>query len=161
MTKQQLLKYFKEDDFKLIRKSSWIYKLAKRICECILHIEIPTLIFQNIEEDGRYYNQLNVIALNAGYLDDELELKKSLYHELRHSFQLNYINNNDNELSNLFKSDFNNINNSQFTIIDLDAYAFEYDIAKQLDNIELHHPNLLLDELINKYKLKYYNKFFK
>ena len=56
MNKQQLLKYFKEDEFKIIHKSSWIYKLAKKICNDILHIETPTLILQNIEEDGRFYN---------------------------------------------------------------------------------------------------------
>ena len=156
MTKQQLLKYFSENTFYIIPKSNYIYKLAS-IISIDLNIITPTIIFQNILEDARYYNQINVVSINVNFKDDLYEIKKALYHEIRHVYQFEYVKNNDDELSFLFLREINDLNKEEFGILEIDAYAYMKKRLKELDNIDYIHPNPLIDEFIN----KYLNKFLK
>ena len=84
MAKQQLLKYFPKNTFYLIPKSNYIYKLANIISKD-LNVLTPTIIIQNILEDARYYNQINVVSININFKDDLYEIKKALYHEISYT----------------------------------------------------------------------------
>ena len=156
MTKQQLLKYFPKNTFYIIPKSNYIYKLANIISKD-LNLLTPTIIFQNILEDARYYNQINVVSINVKFQDDLYEIKKALYHEIRHAYQFEYVKNNDDELSFLFLREINDLNKEEFGILEIDAYAYMKKKLKELDNIDYIHPDPLIDEFID----KYLNKFFK
>ena len=42
-----------------------------------------------------------------------------------------------------------------YEILEIDAYAFMSKCLKEFDNIDYHHPNYIMDELIIRYKNKY------
>ena len=100
------------DKLNIIENIDWVYKLAEEICNKELHIIKPTIIFEPMLEEGRYYFEINIISINSALRSNKHEVKKALYHELRHAFQYEYIKNNDNELVEYFKFDLKLINSS-------------------------------------------------
>ena len=58
-------------------ESSYLKLNNKYLCELsnkvsnILNITSPEIIYQDIEEDARYYNELNIISINIKFINND------------------------------------------------------------------------------------------
>ena len=103
---------FEESSYLKLNNNNYLYELSNKISN-VLNISSPEIIYQDIEEDARYYNELNIISINIKFINNDYE------------------------------------------ILEIDAYAFMSKCLKEFDNIDYHHPNYIMDELIIRYKNKY------
>ena len=147
---------FEESSYLKLNDNNYLYELSNKISN-VLNITSPEIIYQDIEEDARYYNELNIIFINIKFINNDYEIKKCIYHELRHKWYFDNLNKdyNDEEYIN-FKSLLKEGDDAfNYEILEIDAYAFMSKCLKEFDNIDYHHPNYIMDELIIKYKNKY------
>jgi hypothetical protein len=143
--------------------------LAMRLCNYLEIDNIPVL-FEEMEEDARYYDVLNYIAINKKFIGNELEIRKSIIHEVKHLHQKYCISHKNEinkfasiELIRKWKADFK-INQRLIPLdklmlmsIEIDAFAFTKFILKEWFQYDYHHYDLIYDELLN----IYINKYFK
>ncbi len=147
---------FEESSYLKLNNDNYLYELSNKISN-VLNISSPEIIYQDIEEDARYYNELNIISINIKFINNDYEIKKCIYHELRHKWYFDNLNKDSNDedyinLKSLLKEGDDAFN---YEILEIDAYAFMSKCLKEFDNIEYHHPNYIMDELIIRYKNKY------
>ena len=147
---------FEESSYLKLNNNNYFYKLSNKISN-VLNIASPEIIYQDIEEDARYYNELNIISINIKFINNDYEIKKCIYHELRHKWYFDNLNKDSNDedyinLKSLLKEGVDAFN---YEILEIDAYAFMSKCLKEFDNIDYHHPNYIMDELIIRYKNKY------
>jgi len=147
---------FEESSYLKLNNDNYLYELSNKISN-ILNISSPEIIYQDIEEDARYYNELNIISINIEFINNDYEIKKCIYHELRHKWYFDNLNKDSNDedyinLKSLLKEGDDAFN---YEILEIDAYAFMSKCLKEFDNIDYHHPNYIMDELIIRYKNKY------
>ena len=147
---------FEESSYLKLKNNNYLDELSNKISN-ILNISSPEIIYQDIEEDARYYNELNIISINIKFINNDYEIKKCIYHELRHKWYFDNLNKDSNDedyinLKSLLKEGDGAFN---YEILEIDAYAFMSKCLKEFDNIEYHHPNYIMDELIIRYKNKY------
>lgn len=147
---------FEESSYLKLNNDNYLYDLSNKISN-VLNISSPEIIYQDIEEDARYYNELNIISINIKFINNDYEIKKCIYHELRHKWYFDNLNKDSNDedyinLKSLLKEGDDAFN---YEILEIDAYAFMSKCLKEFDNIEYHHPNYIMDELIIRYKNKY------
>jgi hypothetical protein len=142
--------------------------LAMRLCNYLEIDNIPVL-FEEMEEDARYYDVLNYIAINKKFIGNELEIRKSIIHEVKHLHQKYCISHKNEinkfasiELIKKWKADFK-INQRLIPFdklmlmsIEIDAFAFTKFIIDKWFGITIYHPDAIFDELLNKYIQKYY-----
>ena len=155
MTQTEIIP-FEESSYLKLNNNNYLYELSNKISN-VLNIASPEIIYQDIEEDARYYNELNIISINIKFINNDYEIKKCIYHELRHKWYFDNLNKDSSDedyinLKSLLKEDDEGFN---YEILEIDAYAFMSKCLKEFDNIEYHHPNYIMDELIIRYKNKY------
>jgi len=139
-----------------------------RLCD-YLEIEPVPVIFEEMNEDARYYDKLNYNAISSHYVFDEIEQMKSLIHEVKHLHQKYCISHkNENHKFtdiNLIKKWEDDFKKNQKLIppdelmcmpIELDAYAFTKYILKEWFNIDYHHHDLIYDTVLSLYIEKYF-----
>ncbi len=153
---QTVNKPFEESSYLKLNNNNYLYELSNKISN-VLNISSPEIIYQDIEEDARYYNELNIISINIKFINNDYEIKKCIYHELRHKWYFDNLNKDSNDedyinLKSLLKEGDDAFN---YEILEIDAYAFMSKCLKEFDNIDYHHPNYIMDELIIRYKNKY------
>ena len=143
--------------------------LSMRLCN-YLEIDSVPVLFEEMEEDARYYDVLNYIAINKKFIGNELEIRKSIIHEVKHLHQKycishkNEINKSASiELIRKWEADYK-INQRLIPLdklmlmsIEIDAFAFTKFILKEWFQYDYHHYDLIYDELLN----IYINKYFK
>ena len=147
---------FEESSYLKLNNDNYLYELSNKISN-VLNISSPEIIYQDIEEDARYYNELNIISINIKFINNYYEIKKCIYHELRHKWYFDNLDKDSNDedyinLKSLLKEGDDAFN---YEILEIDAYAFMSKCLKEFDNIDYHHPNYIMDELIIRYKNKY------
>ena len=147
---------FEESSYLKLNNNNYLYELSNKVSN-ILNITSPEIIYQDIEEDARYYNELNIISINIKFINNDYEIKKCIYHELRHKWYFDNLNKDSKDedyinLKSLLKEGDDAFN---LEILEIDAYAFMSKCLKEFDNIDYHHPNYIMDELIIRYKNKY------
>lgn len=143
-------------------------ELVVRLCN-YLEIEPVPVLFEEMNEDSRYYDVLNYIAINKKFICNELEIRKSIIHEVKHLHQKHCISHKKDKLRfttpKLIKEWENDFKLNQRLIpidelnlmsVEVDAYAFTKYILKYWFNYEYHYPNDVYDEILNKYIAKYY-----
>ena len=143
--------------------------LAMRLCN-YLGIDGVPVLFEEMDEDARYYDVLNYIAINKKFIRNELEIRKSIIHEVKHLHQ-KYCISHKNEINKFasirlirqWEADFK-INQRLIPLdklmlmsIEIDAFAFTKFILKEWFQYDYHHYDLIYDELLN----IYINKYFK
>ncbi|MCR5786943.1 MAG: hypothetical protein K6G28_04515 [Acholeplasmatales bacterium] len=142
--------------------------LSMRLCN-YLEIDSVPVLFEEMNEDARYYDTLNYIAINKKFIGNELEIRKSIIHEVKHLHQKHCISHKKDKLRfttpKLIKDwekDFKlnqrliPIDELNLMSIEVDAYAFTKYILDKWFNYEYHYPNDIYDEILNKYIAKYY-----
>ena len=147
---------FEESSYLKLNDNNYLYELSNKISN-VLNITSPEIIYQDIEEDARYYNELNIISINIKFINNDYEIKKCIYHELRHKWYFDNLNKDSNDEDYInFKSLLKEGDDAfNYEILEIDAYAFMSKCLKEFDNIDYHHPNYIMDELIIRYKNKY------
>jgi hypothetical protein len=166
--KKEFVDAFGIDKWNEIEAETKLDNLNFKLCN-YLGIEPVPVIFEEMDEDARYYDKLNYIAISNRYVFDEVEQMKSLIHEVKHLHQkycISHKNENhkfsDRNLINRWKDDFKK--NQKLIPIDilmcipveLDAYAFTKYILKSWFNIDYHHHDLIYDTVLSFYIEKYF-----
>jgi len=82
---------FEESSYLKLNNNNYLCELSNKISN-ILNISSPEIIYQDIEEDARYYNELNIISINIKFINNDYEIKKCIYHELRHKWYFDNLN---------------------------------------------------------------------
>ena len=149
--KEKFINAFGVDKWEEMEALSKIDNLNIRLCD-YLGIEAVPIIFDNIEEDARYYDKLDYIAVSNRYVHDEIECMKSVIHEVKHLHQKYCISHKNEKM--VFASDtLIEQWNKDFSVnqrlipldqimcmsVELDAFAFTKYILKEWFNIEYHH----------------------
>ena len=143
-------------------------ELVVRLCN-FLEIEPVPVLFEEMNEDSRYYDVLNYIAINKKFIGNELEIRKSIIHEVKHLHQKHCISHKKDKLRftshkliKEWEKDFKlnqrliPIDELNLMSVEVDAYAFTKYILDKWFNYEYHYPNDIYDEILNKYIAKYY-----
>ena len=166
---QKIIENFGQDKLDELNAISKIDSLNIKLSE-YLGIEPIPVIFEDLGiEDARYYLKKDYIAINSKYVHDELELKKSLIHEMRHAYQRYSMKDNDSKmvcandyLVCLWIEDtlkFPKLTQEEklATTIEVDAFAFTKYILKKWFNIEYHHYDKFYDNLLDQFIKKFYD----
>lgn len=166
--KKDFINAFGIDKWNEIEAGAKLDNLNLKLCN-YLGIEPVPVIFEEMPEDARYYDQLNYIAIANRYVFDEIEQMKSLIHEVKHLHQKYCISHKNEKHKftnvNLIKEWENDFNKNQKLIppdklmcipVELDAYAFTKYILKEWFNIDYHHHDLLYDTILYFYIEKYF-----
>ena len=143
-------------------------ELVVRLCN-FLEIEPVPVLFEEMNEDSRYYDVLNYIAINKKFIGNELEIRKSIIHEVKHLHQKHCISHKKDKLRfttpkliKEWEKDFKlnqrliPIDELNLMSVEVDAYAFTKHILDKWFNYEYHYPNDIYDEILNKHIAKYY-----
>lgn len=143
-------------------------KLIIELCN-YLEIEPVPVLFEEMNEDSRYYDVLNYITINKKFMGNELEIRKSIIHEVKHLHQKHCISHKKDKLRfttpkliKEWEKDFKlnqrliPIDELNLMSVEVDAYAFTKYILKNWFNYEYYYLNDIYDEILNKYIAKYY-----
>lgn len=143
-------------------------KLNLKLCN-FLGIEPVPVVFEEMYEDARYYNDLDYIAISNRYVFDEIEQMKSLIHEVKHLHQKYCISHKNENLKfanlDLIKDWEADFKKNQRLIpedilicmaIEVDAFAFTKYILNNWFSIDYHHHDLVYDTILDHYIKKYY-----
>ena len=142
--------------------------LSFKLCD-YLEIDPVPILFEEMEEDARYYNGLNYIGISTKYVHDEIEARKSLIHEIKHLHQKHCISHKNETLkyapSNLLKEWTDDFEKNQRKMpygevmcmpVEVDAFAFTKYILKIWFNYDYHHYDEAYDALLTIYMNKYF-----
>ena len=143
-------------------------KLNLKLCN-FLGIEPVPVVFEEMYEDARYYNDLDFIAISNRYVFDEIEQMKSLIHEVKHLHQKYCISHKNENLKfanlDLIKDWEDDFKKNQRLIpedilicmaIEVDAFAFTKYILNNWFSIDYHQHDLVYDTILDHYIKKYY-----
>ena len=133
-----------------------------KICS-YLGVEPIPVVMDDFTDDARYMIKGNYIIISSRLVDDEIEVKKCLIHELRHYYQLICIEHRiGNELLRKawiedLKRDYMRLDQGERLClsIELDAYAFTKYLMKKMYNLDCPYPVDFYDRLIDEYISKY------
>ena len=137
-----------------------IKQIQERIAE---HLGIETLPikFMAIDpDDSRLYIKERYVAINIKYQNNEIETIKSIAHEYRHVFQFYYVRLMNDKLSEIWKEELSVAKTGEQSgylgqALELDAFAFtKWYLAKYL-SIEVVHPNVEYERVIQAYLARY------
>ena len=145
-----------------------IQNLSMKLCN-YLGIEPVPILFEEMYEDARYYDELDYIAISNLYVHDEMECMKSVIHEVKHLHQ-KYCVSHKNEILKLapkilieqweedFKKNQRLIPEDEIMCmpVEVDAFAFTKFILKEWFNIDYHHYDPAYDAVLSLYINKYY-----
>ena len=148
-----------------------IDKLVLSLCD-FLNIDYVPVIFEEIGiEDSRYYDELNYIAINKKYINNILEIRKSIIHEVKHAHQKYCVSHKENKKLNFapafliekWSEDFKKnqrlvpLNEINLMSVEIDAFAFTKYILKEWFNYDYHNFDPVYDELLSLYCKKFFN----
>ena len=161
--KEEFIKYFGEEKWQEeeILTKLWPFQFALFL---ILGVEPIPVIFQEMEEDARYYDKDNYIGISTKLINDEVEVIKCLIHEIRHYYQhicVDYNDTNEPQLQswiNDIKKDYNSLDPSEAIClsIEVDAYAYTKHIMKKWFDIDVVYPDIIYEQLLKAFCKKYY-----
>ena len=166
--KKEFIDAFGIDKWNEIEAETKLDNLNLKLCN-YLGIEPVPVIFEEMNEDARYYDKLDYIAISNRYVFDEIEQMKSLIHEVKHLHQKYCISHKNEKLKftdiNLINQWEDDFKKNQKLIppdvlmcipVELDAYAFTKYILKSWFNIDYHHHDLIYDAVLSFYIEKYF-----
>lgn len=165
---QEIINSFGQETLDELNAAVKLDSLNWRLCD-LLDIEPVSVIFEEMEEDARYYFDGNYIAISTKFIYDEQEQMKCLIHEVRHLYQRFCITHKDCKLiyankllisqwKEDLKRDYHNVPDDEKICmpIEVDAFAFTKFILKEWFNIDYHHYDLAYDTVLSLYIDKYY-----
>lgn len=166
--KERFIQSFGEEKWEEVEALGPIEVLNFKLCN-YLGVEPIPVVFEKMHEDARYYDRLDYIAISNKFIHDEIELKKSLIHEVRHLYQKYCISHKNEQLkfapSHLISQWEKDFKKNQRLIpedkimcmsVEIDAFAFTKYILKEWFNIDYHHYDPAYDALLILYIEKYY-----
>ena len=166
--KKQFIESFGEDKWEEMEALKPIDELNLRLCD-FLGIEPVPIMFEEMEEDARYYDKLDYIGISNKFVHDEIESMKSVIHEVKHLHQKYCISHKNEKLklapSILIKQWEEDFKINQRLVppdqvmcmpVEVDAFAFTKYILKEWFNIDYHHYDLTYDAVLTIYIDKYY-----
>lgn len=169
--KQDFINAFGEDKWNEQEMLSKLMPIHKELCE-YLGIEMVPVIFEDIEEDSRFYFKEQYIVISRRMLPRYSDVLKSLVHEVRHGYQYYCIFNPNNEnpvLVKNWKQDLDKLINPLLmsdaemagnyyllNTLELDAHAFSKWYLKDKLDIETHYPQFEYDYFLDMYIRKYF-----
>ena len=171
--KQGFIDAFGEEKWKEQEMLSKLMPIHKDLCK-FLGIEMVPVIFEDIEEDSRFYFKEQYIVISRRMLPRYSDVVKSLVHEVRHGYQYYCMLNSDSKenpiLINNWLDDFEKLinpllvfnlgydaNDYLLNTMELDAHAFSKWYLKEKLFIETHYPQPEYDEILDAYIRKYFN----
>lgn len=166
--KKEFIESFGEEKWAEEEALTPLMDLSFKLCD-FLGIEAVPILFEEMEEDARYYNDLDYIGISNDFVHDEIEARKSLIHEIKHLHQKYCISHKNESLnfapSNLleqWEKDFS-INQRLVPLdelmcmsVEVDAFAFTKYILKEWFDYDYHHYDEAYDALLTLYINKYY-----
>lgn len=167
--KNQFIENFGVEKYEELEALRKLDNLNLKLCN-YLGIEPVPVIFEGMDEDARYYDKLDYIAISNRYVFDEVEQMKSLIHEVKHLHQKYCISHKNEKHKftnvNLIKQWEDDFKKNQSLIppdilicmpVEIDAFAFTKYILKRWFNINYHHNDLVYDRVLSLYIEKYFN----
>jgi len=171
--KQDFIDAFGEEKWKQEEMLSKLMPIHRDLCK-FLGIEMVPVIFEDIEEDSRFYFKEQYIIISTRMLPKYSDVVKSLVHEVRHGYQYHCMfDPNSKEkpiLINNWLEDFGKLinpltllkmgydgNDYLLNTMELDAHAFSKWYLKEKLFIETHYPQPEYDEILDAYIRKYFN----
>ena len=163
LLKEQFIKYFGEEKWneeELLTKL-WPFQLALFLK---LGIEPVPVIFEEMDEDARYYDRDNYIGISTKLIDNEVEVIKCLIHEIRHYYQhicVEYNDTNEPQLQNWIqdlKKDYNSLDPSEAIClsIEVDAFAYTKFIMKQWFDTDVIYPDVMYERVLKAFCNRFY-----
>ena len=167
--KKRFIESFGEEKWEETEALVPVEQLNFKLCN-FLGIKPVPVIFEEMYEDARYYDKLDYIAISNKYVHDEIELKKSLIHEVRHLHQkycISHKNEKNLKFANtlLIKQWEEDFQKNQSLIpedqlmcmpVEVDAFAFTKYILRHWFHIDYHHYDPAYDAVLELYINKYY-----
>ena len=167
--KEQFIANFGEDKWEEIEALKPIEELNYKLCD-FLGIDPVPVVFEEMYQDARYYDELDYIALSTKFVHDEIECMKSIIHEVKHLHQkycISHKNEKNLKFANIllikqWEEDFQKnqrlIPEDQLMCmpVEVDAFAFTKYILKEWFNIDYHHYDYTYDALLEIYIDKFY-----
>lgn len=167
---QAIIDNFGKDKLDELNVLADLDKLNLKLCD-YLGLEPIPVIFEDLGmEDARYYLKDDYIAINNKYVHNDLELKKSLIHEIRHAYQRYCMKDNDSKmvcttdylvcmwLEDAMKDYHNMPDDEKICLsIEVDAFAFTKYILNKWFNIEYHHYDKEYDKLLDLFIERFYD----
>ena len=167
--KRRFIESFGEDKWNEMEALKPADDLMLRLCN-YLNIEPVPVLFEEMYEDSRYYDKLDYIAINKEFMNNKLEIRKSIIHEVKHLHQKHCISHKNDKnkfapinLVNEWEKDFNinqrlvPLDEQMLMPVEIDAFAFTKFILKKWFHYDYHHYDLIYDEILNQYCNKYFN----
>ena len=75
--KKEFIESFREEKWEEEEALTPLMDLSFKLCD-FLGIEAVPILFEEMEEDARYYNDLDYIGISNDFVHDEIEARKSL-----------------------------------------------------------------------------------
>ncbi len=126
-----------------------------------LGIDPLDIKFEDLTDDSRLYIKENYVAINTKYENDYEECAKCIAHEYRHIFQLFYVNIFNDERSERWKKELQDVinssnmdsNGSNYIVqeIEIDAFAFTKYYLENYESIPVINKVPGYDLIIDKY----------
>lgn len=159
---QEVVNYFGKEELERQKALGLLNNFAGYISNKYLKMITPPIVFdETIKSDAIYNVELDASIINTNISNDFYTSLKACIHELRHFYQRKYIDANNDEISKVWKYEFDNyitednLDDYLNQQIELDAYAFtQYVVEHELKGcIEIIDP--IIQSKINKIKEKY------
>ena len=163
--KKEFISYFGIDAWNEEETMSKLIDISFKVTED-LGIEMVPVIFEDFTEVNRvapdsriYFGKDPYIAINRKYATDLTESLKCLFHEYRHLHQMYRIVLMDDIVSKRLKEELTTYTitelESEFTEVELDAYAYTKYAFLHYFNISISHKSKEYDKLVTLYYEKY------
>ena len=166
--KKEFIESFGEEKWAEEEALTPLMDLSFKLCD-FLGIDAVPILFEEMEEDARYYNDLDYIGISNDFVHDEIEARKSLIHEIKHLHQKYCISHKNerhkfatekliNEWTIDFKKDQRLLPLDELMClpVEVDAFAFTKYILKEWFDYDYHHYDEAYDALLTLYINKYY-----
>lgn len=165
--KEKFISYFGEEKWNEEKQLTKLLKFQIYVAN-YLGVDVIPVIVEDIVEDSRYYLEEAYIVISKKLINDEIEAAKCIAHEMRHHYQWYIIKNNiDHRFKDEWKKNLSktiNINpnlvddiaNYDSSLIELDAFAFQKYIIKKYYGLDIYHPIIEYDTILEFYIEKYF-----
>lgn len=160
--KSEFIKYFGVDKWNSEELMAKLWPDIIRICN-YLGVEPIPVVMDSLEDDSRYMINDNYIIISDRLVNDTIEARKCLIHELRHYYQFICI---EHKLGNKklrkhwiedLKKDYTKLKDYEKLGLsfEVDAYAFTKYLMKKMYNKDCPFPADWYDEILDKYIFTY------
>lgn len=167
--KKAFIDSFGEDKWEEEEALGKLDALNWRLCDFLGILPVP-ILFEEMEEDARYYDKLDYIGISNKYVHDEIESMKSVIHEVKHLHQKYCISHKNEQglklvtplLIKQWEEDFSKnqrlipLDQVMCMPVEVDAFAFTKYILKEWFNVDYHHYDPTYDAVLTLYIDKFY-----